>query len=48
MPSGPCTVKRDERSVPAIAMLKSDSDYYSAHDTEFFPIEPVAAAVRNI
>jgi hypothetical protein len=41
-------VKRDERSAAAIAMLKSDSDHYSAHDLEFFERRAVAAAARSI
>ncbi|MFC4915281.1 MULTISPECIES: hypothetical protein [Bradyrhizobium] len=41
-------VKRDERSAAAIAMLKSDSDHYSAHGAEFFQPQAVAAGARNI
>jgi hypothetical protein len=41
-------VKRGGRSAAIAAMLKPDSDRYSAHDAEFFERETVAAASRNI
>jgi hypothetical protein len=41
-------VKRGGRSAAIAAMLKPDSDRYSAHDAEIFEHEAVAASSRNI
>jgi hypothetical protein len=48
MAADPHAVKRDGRSAAIAAMLKPDSDRYSAHDAEFFEYQAVAASPRNI
>ncbi|WP_187435428.1 hypothetical protein [Bradyrhizobium cytisi] len=48
MAVGPHAVKRDRRSAAIAAMLKQDSDRYSAHDAEFFEHQAVAAPSRSI
>ncbi|WP_426408416.1 hypothetical protein [Bradyrhizobium ganzhouense] len=48
MATGSHAVKRVGRSPAIAAMLKQDSDRYSAHDAEFFEHQAVAASPRNI
>ncbi|MET4801386.1 hypothetical protein [Bradyrhizobium sp. LB11.1] len=48
MTGGPGAVNAIARIAKSAAMLKPDSDYYSAHDAEFFARAAVAAASRNI
>jgi hypothetical protein len=48
MATGSHAVKRGGRSAAITAMLKPDSDRYSAHGAEFFEHQAVAASPRNI
>ncbi|WP_234679775.1 hypothetical protein [Bradyrhizobium monzae] len=48
MAAGSYVVKRGGRSAAIAAMLKPDSDRYSAHDAEFFEHQAVAASPRSI
>jgi hypothetical protein len=48
MAAGSHEVKRGGRNAAITAMLKPDSDRYSAHDAEFFEHEAVAASPRSI